>query len=195
MSSDLYFLVEGGKTLELAKAHIAARYATHERNAQFAGRFGATKWRESIFDGTVHSVRLDGPDPSFRKADRFGFTMPKKTSPIWKEWQAQTGYDRMGGALAQELGIPHVIEYRSEDSNGWSSVSGDFSAGTGFLWLGRDSPICLYVPDVATLVQEYREKGYTVDTTWPEEFDGARPILKEEWELVVAQFNLAEAKK
>lgn len=192
--SSKYFMVEGGKTLEVARRWIGERLATHQRNVEFAAKYGANEWRTCIFDGTVHSIRLSEPNSDFRKADRFGFTMPKKTSPIWKEWQAQTGYDRMGRALAQELGIPHVIEHRSEDSNGWSSVSGGFSAGTGFLWLDRDSPICLYVPDVGKLVKEYRDRGYTVDTTWPEEFDGARPILKEEWELVVAQFNLAEAK-
>lgn len=195
MSKDLYFLIEGGQTLDLVKAHIAARTDQHERNAAFVSELGADQWYESILDGTVSSVVLKERRTDFIKPDRKGISRPKKGTEWFDRWENQIGWDRRGYELAKTLGVPTDIRYSKDDgSYGMSSVSRGFTSGVGFLWLGPDGPYCLYVPDVAERVAYYRDLGYTVDMKWPEAFDGARPILKEEWELIVAQHAVDEAK-
>lgn len=195
MSKDLYFLIEGGQTLELVKAHIAARQEQHERNAAFVTEIGADRWYESILDGTVSGVVLNEPRPDFTKPDRKGISRPKKGTEWFERWENQTGWDRRGYELAKVLGVPTDIRYSKDDgSYGMSSISRGFTSGVGFLWLDAGGPYCLYVPDVAELVEYYRGQGYAVDMTWPTEFDGARSILKEEWELIVAQHAVEEAR-
>lgn len=195
MAKDLYFLIEGGQTLELVKSHIAARQEQHERNAAFAADIGADQWYESILDGTVSGVVLKERRSDFTKPDRKGISRPKKGTECFERWENQTGWDRRGYELAKVLGVPTDINYKKEDSEGWTGVTHGFTSGVGFLYLSADGPYSLYVPDVAERVAHYRDQGYTVDLTWPETFDGARPILKEEWELIVAQHAVEEARK
>jgi len=89
-----------------------------------------------------------------------------------------------------------VIEYKRESDGveGWGSISRSMGAGCGFLYLTVEGPYCFYMPDIAERVQYYTDQGYTVDIDYPTEFDGARPILKEDWELIVAQHAVDEAR-
>jgi len=194
MAKDLYFLIKGGQTLELVKSHIAARQEQHERNAAFVADIGADQWYESILDGTVSGVILKERRTDFTKPDRKGISHPKKGTEWFKRWENQTGWDRRGYELAKTFGVPTNINYKKEGSEGWGHISHGLTSGVGFLYLSADGPYCLYVPDVAERVQYYRDQGYTVDLTWPTEFDGAHPILKEEWELIVAQHAVDEAR-
>lgn len=197
MSKDLYFLIEGGQMLHLVRCHIQARIDQNERNAEFAKRFGAEEWSEYYLDGTVARVVLPEPRDDFIKPDSDGRSRPKKTSPHWKEWNEQIGTDRTGSTLAKTLGIPSVIEYKRESDGveGLGSISRSMGAGCGFLYLGVEGPYCFYMPDIAERVRYYTDQGYTVDISYPTEFDGARPILKEEWELIVAQHAVDGVRK
>lgn len=195
--ADLYFAVEGGRALEMAKQHVRARQDQHARNVALLEGLNTKEYVASILDGTVVGVRFDGvPHPDFKKANSKGWSAPKKNTEWAKRFEENPGYDARGYELAEALGGPTVLKYSSSTSRGMTHISKGFSSGVGFLWLGEDGPFALYIPDVQAMVAQYEEGGYTV---CPEckhfafQLDGARPILKEEWELTVAKHKLDRA--
>lgn len=184
--------------LKLAHQHIADRAAQRERNLSLIEPLDVDEYCVSILDGCAIAVRFNGEAHSdFKKADRKGWSFPKKGTEWKKRFDENPGHDARCYDLARSLGVPTTLQYRNDTSNGMSSIARGFNSGVGFLWLSEAGPFALYVPDVAAKVARYEADGYIVDEAcknFKPEFDGARPILKEEWELTVAQHRLAEAK-
>jgi hypothetical protein len=196
----LYFLVEGGTTLELAHKHVAARTETLKRNAALIEPLGVQKYVQSSIDGTVVGVEFPGAvHPDFKKPNKRGASFPKAKT----EWAAklanQTGYDRRGFDLAKALGVPTSISYTYEGGHGSSAIEGyGFESGVGFLYLSSTGPFALYIPNIAAKVARYEADGYAVGDeckNYKPQFDGARPILEEEWDLLVARKKLADAER
>jgi hypothetical protein len=196
---DLYFLVEGGTVLELAKAHVAAANETHERNCALAKELGVTSFCASHIDGRISGVVFEGErHKDFAKPNKYGACHPKKKTEWLRRFEESKGYDKRGYGIAEALGIPTSIEYTYDDGRGWTAIAGGIHSGVGFLWLSGDGPYALYLPDVAAAVTAHEERGHTVSDdakNFKPAFDGARPILKEEWELIVAQHKVAKLKE
>lgn len=73
MSERLFFMIEGGKALELVKRHIADRMSAIERAKAIAVELGAEDVSTSKADGKVVAVRFKGaPHPDFKKPDKWG---------------------------------------------------------------------------------------------------------------------------
>lgn len=196
---DLYFAVEGGTTLELAVAHVEKRLSVIRGNTEIAKEIGAQRFVVDISKGTISGVVFDGKTHSdFKKPNRRGVSYPKKGSEWERRFSDLDGYDACGYGLADTLGVPTVISYESETSRGSAVISPDFNSGVGFLYLSAAGPFVLYIPDIAAVVADYETRGYSVSPeckSFKPEFDGAKPILKEEWELLVAKHKLAQAEK
>lgn len=198
-TESLYFLVTGGAVLDLCKAHIAARQETHKRNCAMAIELGASQFQEHILDGTICSVIFDGPKhPDFKNPDKHGACAPKKNTEWQRKFAENKGYDRSGSQKAEALGIPTHIDYTYEGGRGWSAIASPFSSDVGFLWLSNEGPFALYIPDVASAIAEHEAQGHVVSDAvkaFKPVFDGAHPIHKEEWVIMVAQHQLAEKMK
>lgn len=198
-SQSLYFAIDGGTTLELARKHVAERAAVEDVNRALAKELGAEQYTVDFANGAICGVIFKGaPHADFKKADRRGVSSPKQKTEWAKRFADVRGYDRRGFSLAKALGVPTDISYNNETTRGGSCVSGGFSSGTGLLYCSSSGPFALYIPDVAAVVADYEARGYTVCDEckfFKPEFDGARQILKEEWELVVARHKLAEAER
>ncbi|WP_367354212.1 hypothetical protein [Agrobacterium pusense] len=196
---DLYFSVEGGKTLELALAHVAKRIAVIKKNNELAKELGAQKYVVDISKGTISGVMFDGAiNSDFKKPNKRGVSYPKKGSDWERRLLDMDGYDARGYELARALGVPTTISYKNETSHGNAVISHGFNSGVGLLYLSEGGPFALYIPDIAPIVAEYEAQGYSVGDdcrNFKPEFDGARPILKEEWELSVARHKLLQAEK
>lgn len=197
--SYLYFLVETGSTLELVRKHIADRQDAERRNKALLDELGVDRYFPSILDGTVVSVEfgLKPVHPDFKMPDRKGRSWPKKGTEWARRFNEQVGYDRRGYEVAKALGVPSDISFTGGGSHGSSCISRSIGSGTGFLYLSPEGPYALYVPDVAAKVAEYEAQGFVVDDdckNFKPEFPGCRPILKEEWDFIVAKHDMDEAK-
>lgn len=196
---DLYFAVVGGKTLELALAHVGERIEVIKKNNELARELGAQKYVVDISKGTLSGAMFDGTiNGDFKKPNKRGVSYPKKGSDWEKRLSDLDGYDARGYELARALGVPTTISYKNETSHGSAVISSGFSSGVGLLYLSEDGPFALYIPDIAPIVAEYEAQGYSVGDdcrNFKPEFDGAIPILKEEWELNVARHKLVQAEK
>lgn len=197
--TDLYFAVEGGKTMDLAREYVAERSAVEKNNRALAKELGADQYVISLMDGVLSGVVfVDKHHPDFKRADRKGLCFPKKGSGWATRMAATKGYDKRGYKLADALGVPTTVNYTTEGGYGSSVISRGWSSGVGFLYLSENGPFALYIPDIAEVVARHEALGHTVCDeckNFHPIFDGARPILKEEWELVIAQYELEEAKK
>lgn len=192
----LYFSVTGGAVLALCKAHIAACKESHQRNRAIATELGVSQWQEHFLDGTICAVVFDGErHPDFRTPNKHGGCVPRKNTEWHRKFLENKGYDRLGNGITKALGIPTHIEYTTEGGEGWQAIGGGFSTGVGFLWLSDDGPFALYIPDIAAIVAGHEAQGHVVADpakSFKSVFDGAQPIEKEEWEILVLQQKLAE---
>lgn len=195
MSERLFFMIEDGRALELIKKHIADRLSSIERAKALAVELGAEDVSTSKADGKVIAVRFKGaPHPDFKKPDKWG-ARPRKGTEWAKRFAEQQGYEAESYLIQEALGVPCQISYTCQGGSGFRHIGYPFSE-CGFLFLSKDGPYAMWIPDVEAEVQADLAKGHTVSEpalSFKPEFDGCRRIKIEEWEYLVAKHNLEKA--
>ena len=188
------FLIEVGRALELVKQHIQEARRVREAVKAMALELGVQRIRTDLQDGTLRRVIFDGArHPDFAKGDKNG-SWPKKGTEWAKRFDAQVGYPNQSKTIAEAFGVPVSVEYAKGQSIGYSMI-GHPLRECGFLYLGEEGPYGMWVPNVPAEVAAYEAKGYTVAEpakSFKMEFDGCRYIEREEWDIIVAQHNLAQ---
>ncbi|WP_186214669.1 hypothetical protein [Burkholderia gladioli] len=196
MSERLFFIIEGGKALELVRKHIADRVDSVERAKALARELGAADVSTSRADGKIVAVKFNGaPHPDFKKPTKWG-SQPRKGTEWEKRFAAQEGYEHDSYLIMKGLDIPSGINYSYKGGSGSRLIGVPFTE-CGFLFLGKDGPYAMWIPDIESEVQADLAKGYTVEEpalSFKPEFDGCRRIKVEEWEYLVAKHNLEKAR-
>lgn len=199
MSGNVLFMIEGGKALELVKQHIDDKIrVARERNA-IARELGVEDIFVSNMDGTLLGVMFKGDvHPDFKKPDRKGRSCPKKGTEWAKRFEEQKGFARPASVISEAFGVPWSIEFKSAngEASGYRAIGNPFNE-CGFLYISKEGPYAMWVPDVPGEVAEREKGGYVIAEpakSFKLEFDGCRRIEQEEWEILVAQHKLAEKK-
>lgn len=197
MAGNAIFMIKGGKALELVKQHISERQRVARERSDLARELGVEDVYISNMDGVLLGVRFKGAvHPDFKKPDRKGISHPKART-AWKErFDAQKGFPRPTTVIAEAFDIPLSLQYghTEGDGHGWRSIGNRFNE-CGFLYLSVDGPYAMWVPDVPQEVTEAEARGLTIAEpakSFRLEFDGCKRIEKEEWDILVAQHNLAK---
>jgi hypothetical protein len=198
MNDSIYFMVESGPVLDLAKKVALERVEVNKTLREYAASIGARKIWTSGFDGSLSGVEFEGAVPDgFTKPDRKGVSKPKKGSKYEQEFADLPLPMNDALAIQELLNVPFRISYEYKNGGKGSAAIGHPFVEAGFLWLGTDGPFCMYIPDVQAAVSMYEKDGAVVDDhckNFKAEFEGCRRIHEEEWKLEVAKFNL-ELKK
>jgi hypothetical protein len=193
MAGNLIFMIESGKALELVKQHIADRLESIERAKAVAIELRAADVSTSRVDGTVVAVRFNGaPHPDFKKPDKYG-SRPRKGTEWAKRLAAQQGYEHDSRLIMHGLGVPCGISYSGNGGSGSRLIGVPFNE-CGFLFLCKDGPYAMWIPDIEAEVKAYLDKGCAVEEpalSFRPQFDGCRRIETEEWDILVAQHKLA----
>jgi hypothetical protein len=194
MSNRLYFMIEGGKALALIQHHIAERLRVRTEAIAIAKELGAEDVSTSIANGAVVAAKFKGAvHPDFKKPGKYG-SFPKQGSEWAKRFADQKGYEEESHLIASTFDIPLSIGTKDENGSGWRCIGHPLQE-CGFLYLGKDGPYAMWIPDVEAEVAADTAKGLTVqepERSFRAVFDGCRRIDIEEWEILVAQHNLAK---
>lgn len=193
-----YYLIEGGKALELVKQHINDRKRVDLKNRELASEVGADRFRTDHFNGNLIAVSFNGAHhPDFKKPKRNGSCFPKKGSEWAKRFAANTGYTSACSLIVDAFGVLLSIRYGKDGSEGWTRVGNPFFE-CGFAYPHQSGPYLMWVPDVQAAISQKEADGFTVDAQAkhaPMQFDGCRRIKKAEWEIMVLQHKLAAEEK
>ncbi|SAL01611.1 hypothetical protein AWB80_08165 [Caballeronia pedi] len=195
MSERLFFMIEGGKALDLVKHHIAEIKRVGEQSRQLARELDVKEVSTSKSNGVVVAVHFAGErHPDFKKPDKWG-SRPKKGTDWASRFATQKGYEDASTLIQRSLNVPCQISYSfPEKGSGMQHIGFPFQE-CGFLFLGEEGPYAMWIPDVAHDVREKEEKGWIVDEpakSFKAEFEGCRRIELEEWQIIVAQHKLAK---
>jgi hypothetical protein len=199
MAERLFFMIEGGKALELVKQHIVDRRRAEDDARALGRELGAESIRVGDSDGRILSVMFAGTPPTdFTRPDKHG-CRPKKGTHWAKRFAEQKGYESPSAVIHEALAIPFEIAYSDKNGTGFRRI-GDPLQECGFLYLGQDGPYAMWIPDVHAEVAFDLSRGRAVAEparSFKVQFDGCRKIDIEEWELLVAQhrFQKAQARK
>lgn len=197
--NELYFLVEGGKIKSVFDRWFSEYMAAREAAFSLLKEIGATGGTEN-FNGRLSGVKFpEGKvHPQFKRPIR-GISYPKANSEFAKRISDLPGYDYGCNRVAAELGIPGG--YTAEKAGDKGTMGGGFGNPfivCGFLFINHPvGPVAFWCADIPGKIAELERSGYVITSaakTWTPEFDGARPILKEEWDLIVAQHRLTKRK-
>lgn len=207
----LYFLIEGtGRAKELVTQYIAERAAAVQAINTFAKKVGASAYQTERETLRLAGLTFDGPVPqgwksiggTSRRGGAQSFS-PRKGSAEHAEMQSLPTLSLTPEKVAQALGIPTMIDY--VDAKGAYaggvilSLSGD---ECGFAYPTASGPFLLWIPDVEKAVESCEK---TLPSIAPHlsvspdiknfrpEFEGCRKILREEWDVIVAQHALQSA--
>lgn len=198
--STILFLIESGEPLDMVKNHVAEVQRVKAEVAAIAKEIGVTRVSTDRLNGALLGVVFDGPPPDgWTKPDRkFGISYPKKGP--WKsrlaEHQAR-GYADPEGAISTAFGVPTSISYTRRDGYGCCHI-GPMLKACGWLYLSKDGPFAMWIPDVEAAVKERISDGYTVEepaASFKPVIPGARRIDQEEWDLLVAQHQLDKKRR
>lgn len=192
------FMIEGGRALEMVKAHIEERRRVLRASRAIAGELGAPSFSEDRMNGTLLGVVFPGAiHPDFKKAKgRHTISYPKKGTAWEKRLAEQQGYKPVVRQISGAFSIPLSLTYTTEGGSGGSIIGSPFRE-CGFLYPGPDGPYAMWVPDVPAEVARQEAKGHVVTEpakSFRLEFDGCRRIESEEWEILMLQHKL-RAKK
>lgn len=193
---DALFLIEGGKPLEMVKAYITDVIRIRQENTALAKELGVDSIFTSRTTGALAGVNFPGAiHPDFAKPKkRNGASYPKRGTDWAKRLAALQGTPNAATLIAAAFGIPCSLSYTTEDGEGWRCLGNPLTE-CGFLYLSKDGPYAMWAPDVPAVVQEAKASGQTVTgaaATFVFDIPGARRILTEEWELMVAQKTLSD---
>lgn len=196
--SPLIFMIEGGKALELVKAHIAERKTVRAAVQAIAKELGIQDGVTSSLEGHLLGVRFPGErHPDFKAPDRKGVCYPKKNSEWEKRFAAAPRYQHPPTVISRAFGVPLSLHYKDGTGEGWTLIGNGFNE-CGFLYLSEHGPYAMWIPNVPEEVKHMEAEGKTVEEpakSFVPEFEGCRRIEKEEWDILVAQHKLAEKKK
>lgn len=197
MSERLYFMIESGAVLDLIKNHIAERVRVRNAAIDLARELGTKDVSTSRENGVVVAIRFDGAlHPDFKKPDKWG-SRPKKGTEWAKRFADQKGYENESYLISERLRVPMQISYTTDNGSGFRHIGYPLQE-CGFLFLGKEGPYAMWIPDVCAEVKRDEDQGHTVAEpakSFEPVFDGCRLIEIEEWEILVAQHNLAEKMK
>ena len=207
----LYFLIEGpGRAKELVTQYIAERTAAVQAINTFAKKVGASAYQTERETLRLAGLTFDGPVPqgwksiggTSRRGGAQSFS-PRKGSAEHAEMQSLPTLSLTPDNVAKSLGIPTMIDY--VDGNGAYaggvvlSLQGD---ECGFAYPATSGPFLLWIPDVEKAVESCEKTFPKIAPhlsvspgikSYRPEFEGCRKILREEWDLIVAQHALQAA--
>ncbi|WP_425953015.1 hypothetical protein [Ralstonia pseudosolanacearum] len=196
MKAAVYFLIEGGKALELVKQHIAEAKRVGEQVLSLAKDVGASQVFKSREDGTLLAVKFSGKvPPDFTKQTNRG-SRPKRGTDWEKRFHEQEGYKNPSVAIGEAFKIPFGLKYGKGGGSGFRMLGLPLSE-CGFLYLSEEGPYAMWVPNVPAEVAEDEAKGFVVSEpakSFRLEFDGCRRIEEEEWDILVAEHKLKQKK-
>lgn len=192
MSDRLFFMIEGGAALDLVRHHIEERVRVRSAAIELARELGAKDVSTSMANGVVVAAQFEGtPHPDFKKPDKWG-ARPKKGTAWAKRFADQKGYENESYSISERLGIPLEIDYKTEGGSGLRRIGYPLQE-CGFLFLGKEGPYAMWMPDVCAEVKRDEDRGHVVAEpakSFVPVFPGCRKIEIEEWDLLVAQHNL-----
>ncbi|MFT0533970.1 hypothetical protein ACMHYJ_14245 [Castellaniella hirudinis] len=190
--SNVIYMIESGKALDLVRHHIAEVKRVRQQNHDLAEELGADRYRVRIGDGVITTVEFkERIHPEFTKPGKYG-SRPKKGTEWAKRFAAQEGHASESSVISEAFNVPLRISYQGEDCHG-SSCIGSPLQECGFLFLSVDGPYALWIPDVRAEVEQRERQGYTVSEpakSFDMQLEGCRRIEREEWQILVAQHEL-----
>ena len=196
MSDNLIFLIESGRALQLVQHHIAEVLRVNAANRAISEELGITAGTTDPFTGVLLGVVFPGVVPQgWTKPSRNRLSYPKKGSVWAQRMRDQKGYDNPSVAIEEAFAIPTNLEYTNAGGGSGCRAIGHMFKPCGFLYLSKDGPYALYIPDVQAAVREATLRGQDAlepAKSYVPAIEGCRQIDEEEWDLLVAQHNLAK---
>ena len=194
-TDSLIFMIEGGKALELVKKHIADRNRVSASNQEIAKELGADEFFTDRMTGRIVAAVFSGErHPDFKVKGKNGASFPKKKTEWGKRFSEAQSYIDPCAIIRNEFGIPLSLWYTTSSGGRGISRIGSPLNECGFLYLSKNGPYAMWIPDVQAEIADIESDGKaTVDESarsFVPEFEGCRRIEKEEWEILVAQHKL-----
>lgn len=196
-----YYLIEGGKPLELLREHFAERERVFEANKAIADELGIKKGHTDTFHGQLLTVCFEGKVPEgWTKKDKHGASRPKAVTEWAQRFKDLKGWREPSLIIAEAFGIPTCLSYkRKEGTSGWRHIGNMFKP-CGFLWADQETgPWALYIPDVAEAIRSEEADGGEVTEPatrdWTLNVPGMRRIELEEWEIACHQYTLEKRRR
>jgi hypothetical protein len=192
-------MIEGGRALELAKRHIKDVRRVRNASIALSLELGAERFRVCQSSGVLSAVEFGKSQvrhPDFKVPGKYG-SLPKKGTEWANRFAAQVGHDSASKVIGDAFDIPFSLSYGKTDLSGWRHIGYPLQE-CGFLYPGEKGPFAMYVVDVPAEVAAMKVQGYKVGepaASFKMEFDGARRIHKEEWDIVVTQHALKEKRQ
>lgn len=201
------YMIESGPLLQMVKDHMREIRRVNTENIALLAPLGVSRVVLSREDGTVLGVFFEGrrgpPSSEWVKLDRNGASRPRRGSEWAKKFAEQRGFKSAERIIEEALKIPHTLAYKGRkgsvnEGNEGSRVLGPMFESAGFLSLGSKGPVAFWMPDVQAEVAKSEADGWSVlgaAKKFNMDIPGCRRTIPEEWELLVAKQNLAEARK
>jgi hypothetical protein len=197
--SSIYYVIESGEMLKIAKEYSAYYSSSHLKIMDYIESLGAEKYWIG-FDGKLQGVMFKEGclRDDFIKPARNGGTRPKKNSKVFDEF---CSYSKTSPykVISNYTKCPTSISYEYDGGSGVRGIGHTWSP-LELAWYSTSGPFLLKIPNVKPTIDKIKEENEGVvfkndEDKWVMNEDGLRQILPEEWDLMVAKYlNQKESK-
>jgi len=191
------YLIRSGKILEAVKNYVKKVNEVSDAVNEFCKENGFVRYTKGDFYELVGVDYRYANSTDFSKPNKRGICHPKKGTEIEKMFKDLPRVDIKPRDVIREMfNVPYGLRYRSEKCTGSRSI-GRFFDPAGFLWLSKEGPFAMWIPDVESELNYSKEKGETVEepeASFSMKLKGCKRITEEEWEFLVAKNNLKKVK-
>lgn len=134
----------------------------------------------------------------FKKPGKNGLQSPKKGTEYEAEFKRHKR-PSVKEFIGEWLGVPYRLSYEAKDCLGSTCIGHPFYP-IGLYWYEAKGPILLVVPDVEHYAKQITDEHPDAvfdgaADQWRLAKEGAREILREEWDLMVAKHKCANGKE
>ena len=191
------FLVEGGKALELVKAHLEEVLRVRKQSQDLVREMDGvtTVWTDKT-NGIVKAVEFPGErHPDFKKPTENTGSKPKKGTQWAQKFAAQVGYKNPADIIMEAFRIPGVLQYSGKRGGKGSCLAGIPGQEAEFLYLGENGPFAMVLPDIEAQVAQRVAEGETVEEparSFKMSFEGCRRVSDEQWHEMVTEHQRTE---
>lgn len=188
----VYYIIEGGEMLKIAKKYRADYTAAHSKIMDFIEPLDADKYWVGP-DGKLRGIvfKKGQRRADFIKPAGHGGTRPKKSSKIHDEFYSYSK-PMPCDVISGYTKCPTQISYEYKTGSGCVAIGYTWSP-LEFAWYSSEGPFLLKIPNVQQAVDKLKKENENVvfknnEDKWKMNEGGLRQILSEEWDLMVAKY-------
>lgn len=189
-----YYLLESGEILQKAQQFRSDFISKRKEILEYVKTLGGIGYVLGACDGlSAIQFQEHNIPKGFKKPGKNGCSYPAAKSKFIDEFKRYK-LPKSDDVFCDYIGCPETLSFTADNMSGQCTIGHPLRT-IGIYWYSETGPILMTVPDVKKYANDIITEGlknlvFEGDSqSWAMDKPGAKEILKEEWDFMVAKYK------